>query len=209
VARDPDPRDRRKNAVRVTPQGTATLNRCLKLAEQANSELLSLLSTTECGQFISLLTLLQAAGTRQPPQLRFQLVDDATIEDWRYVHNTIIPTDPLSIEDVRERAQRNHLEVAYVHDLVVGCSTVRPPADEDPAATVIVRVLPEHRRLGYGTEFYERELEHAGTRDVQTVVLASNEDGLRFALTRGFVEIERYVLPGGTTPYIDLRMRRT
>ena len=52
VARDPDPRDRRKNSIRVTPQGAAALDRCLDLAEQANAELLSSLSPAERRQFI-------------------------------------------------------------------------------------------------------------------------------------------------------------
>lgn len=38
------------------------------------------------------------------------------------------------------------------------------------------------------------------------MVLASNEDGLRFPRKHGCVEIERYVLPGGTVPYVDLRL---
>lgn len=41
---------------------------------------------------------------------------------------------------------------------------------------------------------------------VDTVVLASNVDGLRFATNHGFVELERYVLPGDTIPFGDLRL---
>lgn len=37
-------------------------------------------------------------------------------------------------------------------------------------------------------------------------MLASNEEGLRFALARGFVEVERYVLPGDTIPFVALRL---
>jgi hypothetical protein len=42
---------------------------------------------------------------------------------------------------------------------------------------------------------------------VQTVVLASNEDGLAFALAQDFVEVERYTLPGASIPYITLELR--
>jgi hypothetical protein len=45
-----------------------------------------------------------------------------------------------------------------------------------------------------------------GAEVIETVVLSSNENGLRFARHRGFVEIERYLLPGDTTPWIDLRL---
>ncbi|MFF0628694.1 GNAT family N-acetyltransferase [Streptomyces sp. NPDC004296] len=138
-----------------------------------------------------------------------QPVTEAELADWQYVHNAIIPTHVLSLEDVRERSLRHHLEVAYLGDELVGCSTVRPPADDTGTATVIARVLPAHRGRGFGTELYARGLDRArelGARVVETVVLASNEDGLRFARQRGFVEIERYLLPGDTIHWIDLRL---
>ncbi|MET7911938.1 GNAT family N-acetyltransferase [Streptomyces avermitilis] len=137
-----------------------------------------------------------------------------SLQDWRHVHNTIIPAHPLSLDDVRERAGRNHLEVAYLDDTLIGCSTVRPPTDDpatdDPAAaTVIARVLAAHRGRGFGGEMYERGLKHArtlGSEVIETVVLSSNPDGLRFALKHGFAETERYLLPGDTVPWIDLRL---
>ncbi|MFF5970200.1 GNAT family N-acetyltransferase [Streptomyces sp. NPDC012769] len=133
----------------------------------------------------------------------------ALLADWRLIHNAIIPTAPLSADEVRERAARNRLEVAYADGTAVGCSTVRPPDEETPAATVISRVLPAYRGRGYGTALYERGLAHARTLSdagVETVVLASNQEGLRFALARGFVEVERYVLPGDTVPFVALRL---
>jgi GNAT superfamily N-acetyltransferase len=144
--------------------------------------------------------------------LRFERVDvdgDTLLEDWRYVHNAIIPTAVLSLEEVRERAGRNRLTVAYLDDLPVGCSTVRPPAEASTAATVIARVLPDHRGRGFGGQLYERGLADAralGAPVIETCVLESNPEGLRFALGRGFVETERYVLPGDSVPFIDLRL---
>ncbi|HYJ66052.1 MAG TPA: GNAT family N-acetyltransferase [Nocardioidaceae bacterium] len=85
--------------------------------------------------------------------------DEASLKDWRHVHNEIIPTHLLSLDDVRE-----------------------------------------HRRQGFGEELYARGLDRArelGAKVIVTVVLSSNEDGLRFAHKHGFVEVERYVLPGG------------
>ncbi|MBS2534080.1 winged helix-turn-helix transcriptional regulator [Catenulispora sp. NF23] len=55
VVRDPDPRDRRKNVIRVTPQGSAALNRCLKEAERVNAELLAPLEDGERRQLLELL----------------------------------------------------------------------------------------------------------------------------------------------------------
>ncbi|MEV8477568.1 GNAT family N-acetyltransferase [Streptomyces sp. NPDC051173] len=142
--------------------------------------------------------------------LRIQRPDgDAMLKDWQYAHNVIIPTHSLSLDEVRERARRNHLEIAYLDGDLVGCSTVRPPTDETLTATVIARVLDAHRRQGFGEELYERGLHRArelGAKVIETVVLSSNEDGLRFALKHGFVETERYLLPGDTIPWIDLRL---
>ncbi|AKU14735.1 GNAT family N-acetyltransferase [Luteipulveratus mongoliensis] len=145
--------------------------------------------------------------------LRFErAVDDKTLEDWRYVHNVVIPTVSLSLDEVRERTQRNHLEVAYLGDVLVGNCTVWPPSEETPAARVIARVLVEHRRQGFGEQLYRRALDRAramGATTFGSVVLSSNPDGLHFALQHGFVETERYVLPGETIPWIDLQYQDT
>ncbi|MFI0904031.1 GNAT family N-acetyltransferase [Streptomyces sioyaensis] len=145
--------------------------------------------------------------------LRFQQPDgDATLKDWQHVHNVIIPTHLLSLEEVRERAQRHHLEVAYAGDELVGCSTVRPPAEDTLTATVIARVLEARRGQGFGEELYARGLGRArelGAEVIETVVLSSNKDGLRFAHKHGFVETERYLLPGDSIPWIDLRLSRS
>ncbi|WP_052868809.1 GNAT family N-acetyltransferase [Streptomyces niger] len=135
--------------------------------------------------------------------------DDATFKDWQHVHNVIIPTHVLSLDEVRERAQRHQLHIAYRGDDLVGCSTVRPPADDTRTATVITRVLAAHRRRGFGEELYVHGLNRArelGAEEIETVVLSSNQDGLRFALKHGFVETEQYLLPGETIPWIDLRL---
>ena len=136
-------------------------------------------------------------------------VGDVGLEDWRYVHNVVIPPHQLSLEDVRERAERNRLEVAYLGDELIGCTTVRPPTSDSPAATVIARVLPARRRQGFGEQLYARALEYARTLEtdtIETVILASNTDGLRFAQNHGFVEIETYLRPGETIPYIEARL---
>jgi GNAT superfamily N-acetyltransferase len=143
-------------------------------------------------------------------QLRIEPVgSDHTIEDWQHVHNTIIPGDPLSLADIRERLQRNRLEVAYLGDALVGCTTVRPPQPDTGAATAIVRVLPEHRGQGLGRQLYARALSQArelGADRIETIVWASNVDGLLFAQANGFVEVSRYLPPGEEVPYLTLRL---
>ncbi|MEV8093100.1 GNAT family N-acetyltransferase [Kitasatospora sp. NPDC085879] len=142
--------------------------------------------------------------------LHFRPVDgEAALEEWRQVHNTIIPTAPLALDEVRRNAERYHLEVARLGGEAVGCSTVRPPTEEEPAATVIARVLPEHRGRGIGGLIYRQGLARArefGAERIETIVLASNTEGLAFALARGFVQVEEYLLPGDTVPFLTLRL---
>ncbi|MFF3711807.1 GNAT family N-acetyltransferase [Streptomyces phaeochromogenes] len=151
--------------------------------------------------------------------LRVERVDatEPLLEDWRHVHNVIVPPAAMDLDEVRERAGRNHLEVAYLggvsgdgtDDVLVGCTTVRPPTDDTATATVIARVLPGHRRQGLGEQLYVRALAQArelGARRIETVVLAANTEGLRFAERHGFVEFDRYTLPGESALWIDLRL---
>lgn len=131
------------------------------------------------------------------------------LAQWRAIHNEIVPTAVLSEAEVEERATRHLLTVAYDNETLVGCATVRPPVHGEPTATVIVRILPPYRRRGLGTAYLEGQLavarERGGGR-IETVVLASNEDGLDFALAHGFVEHDRYLLDGDTVPFIDLHL---
>ncbi|MFD3585892.1 GNAT family N-acetyltransferase [Streptomyces sp. NPDC058683] len=114
----------------------------------------------------------------------------------------------MSAAEARERLARGYrLENAYLGDVLVGCSTVRPAVDG--VVTVIARVLPGFRGRGFGNALYERGLAHArvqGADAVETCVLAVNEDGLRFAGRRGFAEVERYVLDGEDDEWVDLRL---
>ena len=134
--------------------------------------------------------------------------DEQTLLDWQQVHNEIIPTAPLSVDEIRERVTRNVLEVAYDGDVLVGCSTVRPPSEETSAAVVIARVLPAYRRRGFGTAIYEHCLRRGRELGdgIETHILSSNDDGVRFAKAHGFVEVETYLLPGDTIPFIELRL---
>ncbi|KOV92678.1 MarR family transcriptional regulator [Streptomyces sp. NRRL B-1140] len=61
VVREPDPKDRRKNAVSLTERGERLLKRCEKAARAANDELLAPLSAAEREQFTAM--LLRISGT--------------------------------------------------------------------------------------------------------------------------------------------------
>lgn len=156
------------------------------------------------------LTLAQDYLVRVP--LDIVVARGPLLEEWRAIHNAIIPTAPLSAaDDVAERAGRNRLTLAYASGELVGNATVRPPREPDAVATVIVRILPQHRRQSHGTAYLDAELAHAaalGARRIETVVLASNTDGLAFAQAHGFVEHDRYLIDGDTVPFIDLHLER-
>src|SRR4051794_5872664 len=61
VLREPDPADRRKNAVSLTDDGERLLKRCEKMAREANDELLAPFSAAERAQFMNL--LIRISGT--------------------------------------------------------------------------------------------------------------------------------------------------
>jgi GNAT superfamily N-acetyltransferase len=131
------------------------------------------------------------------------------LEQWRHVHNVVVPPAAMSTAEAEERLSRYRLENAYLGDVLVGCSTVRPPEGDGAAATVIARVLPAFRGRGIGTALYENGLAHArvpGAGPLRTCVLAADADGLRFARARGFTETERYVLDGRDGAWVDLRL---
>ncbi|MFB7332954.1 GNAT family N-acetyltransferase [Streptomyces adustus] len=143
------------------------------------------------------------AGLRMAP-----VAGEAMVEQWRHVHNVVVPPAAMTPAEARERVGRNRLVNAYLGDVLVGCSTVRPPEGAEAVATVIARVLPAFRRRGFGTALYEDGLAEArrlGARTVEAVILAANEDGVRFAEARGFVEVERYVLDGESDLWLTMR----
>ncbi|MFI1796246.1 MarR family winged helix-turn-helix transcriptional regulator [Streptomyces sp. NPDC020379] len=56
ITRAPDPADRRKNAISLTPEGRRLRARLAILGEEANETLLAVLSPAEREQFLALLT---------------------------------------------------------------------------------------------------------------------------------------------------------
>ncbi|MEU7901637.1 MarR family winged helix-turn-helix transcriptional regulator [Actinoplanes sp. NPDC049118] len=62
VQRRPDPADRRRNIVTVTPQGRRRARALAERAEQIQDELLAPLSATERGELVRLLRLVSAGA---------------------------------------------------------------------------------------------------------------------------------------------------
>lgn len=63
VVREPDPNDRRKNAVSLTGKGGRLLKRCEKAAREANDALLAPLTAAERDRFMDL--LIRISGTQR------------------------------------------------------------------------------------------------------------------------------------------------
>ncbi|MGW5134532.1 MarR family winged helix-turn-helix transcriptional regulator [Streptomyces sp. NPDC004135] len=62
AVREPDPKDRRKNAVSLTVRGARLLKRCETAARAANDELLAPLSAAEREQFTGMLRRISGTG---------------------------------------------------------------------------------------------------------------------------------------------------
>lgn len=141
--------------------------------------------------------------------LRIVPVSDDNVAAWCSVHNEIISTDPLTVAQCLERADLYLLTLAHRDGVLVGNATVRPPQNAGGSAVVIVRILPPYRRQGLGSEYLASVLSEAqalAAAEIETVVLSSNEAGLRFAVVHGFVEFNRYTLDGADIPYVELRL---
>ena len=63
-----------------------------------------------------------------------EVADEQSVADWQRVHNEIIPTDPLSLDDVRERSARHRLELAHLADAVPSGTPpcAGPPMTREP-----------------------------------------------------------------------------
>ncbi|MFJ6667797.1 hypothetical protein [Streptomyces sp. NPDC091383] len=86
------------------------------------------------------------------------------------------------------------------------------PVRDAVVATVITRTPPEFRRRGFGTVIYGNALDRARARGagvVETRVRAADGDGPRFAVRRGFEEVERHMPDGERDEWVDLRLLGT
>jgi GNAT superfamily N-acetyltransferase len=119
-------------------------------------------------------------------------VDDADKAASLAIYNAIWPLDAVTINEVRSLESRAS---AYADFLApggsawVGLLPWRPGFGE-----TFVTVLPEHRRHGLGTAFYERISEWLADHDIDRIdatVPEDDEESIAFALKRGFQEVER------------------
>lgn len=123
---------------------------------------------------------------------------DADLAGWCEVWNAITPREPNSIEDVRRRLERQPERlylVALEGDEVVGLGFCGPSQSPERTA-IVVRVLPEHRRRGIGSELLDLAVAHApglGRPHVSGMVFEDDPESVAWVTNRGFEEYDRQV----------------
>ena len=122
-------------------------------------------------------------------------VTDEDYEAWRQVRIAVLPYErTASVADLRASESPERLMVlARVDGTVVGHG-LSDRADSAGAGSVIPRVLPEHRRRGYGTALLERLIEHVDGLGFPMLRAGADDEGsLAFAHRFGFTEVNREV----------------
>jgi mycothiol synthase len=108
------------------------------------------------------------------------------------IYNEIWPLDAVTIVEVRSLESRAS---AFADFLAPGGSAWVGLLPWRPGiAETFVTVLPEHRRQGLGTAFYEwisRWLAERGADQIDAAVPEDDDESIAFALKRGFHEVER------------------
>jgi len=123
---------------------------------------------------------------------------DADLAGWCEVWSAITPREPVTLEQVKRRLERQPERlflIAEKDSRLVGSGLVAP-SDSPNRKFVGVRVLPEWRRRGVGSELYDRALVHARALDpewISTMLSEADSDSMAWAERRGFEEYGRQV----------------
>jgi GNAT superfamily N-acetyltransferase len=119
-------------------------------------------------------------------------VDDADKAASLAIYNAIWPLDAVTMAEVRSLESRASAHADFLApggSAWVGLFPWRPGFGE-----TFVTVLPEHRRQGLGTAFYELISEWLADHDIDRIdatVPEHDEESIAFAAKRGFQEVER------------------
>jgi mycothiol synthase len=123
---------------------------------------------------------------------------DADLAGWCEVWSAITPREPVTLEQVKRRLERQPERlflVAGENGRFVASGLVAP-SDSPNRKFVGVRVLPEWRRRGIGSELYDRALVHARALEpewISTMLSEADSDSMAWAERRGFEEYGRQV----------------
>jgi GNAT superfamily N-acetyltransferase len=118
--------------------------------------------------------------------------DDADKAASLAIYNAVWPLDAITIDDARSFESRAS---AYADFIAPGGSAWVGLLPWRPGfGGTLVTVLPEHRRQGLGTAFYERIsawLAELDVHQMDATVPEDDEESIAFAVKRGFHEVER------------------
>lgn len=123
---------------------------------------------------------------------------DADLAGWCEVWTAITPREPVSLHQVKRRLERQPdrlFLVAEENGRFVGSGLVAP-SDSPDRRFIGVRVLPDWRRRGIGSDLYDRALVHAQALQpewISTQVSEADPDSVAWTERRGFVETQRQV----------------
>jgi GNAT superfamily N-acetyltransferase len=112
-------------------------------------------------------------------------------------YNAVWPQEAISMDDVRsyKKSVPNHTDlVARIAGEVAGSAFAAIQPQRPDVVVALVTVLPERRRRGVGTGFYEAISTWARERGLETIEAVVSDDdpeSLAFAERRGFVEDRR------------------
>jgi mycothiol synthase len=123
---------------------------------------------------------------------------DADLADYCEVWTAITPRDPTAVEEVKRRIERQPERlylVAEVDGDSVGVGFAGP--SQSPERTALeIRVLPDYRRRGIGSEVLDRLVAHAselGPEWVSGMVAEDDSESVEWVQRRGFEEYGRQV----------------
>jgi mycothiol synthase len=121
--------------------------------------------------------------------------DDAELERWLELRNTVVPDDAITIEDIRswmDASKQLHL-LAFADEEVVAVGfAVKTPWQPEPRVAPLVPYLNRHR--GLGSALLEELSRWAAANEAGALlafVELGDAESIGFAERRGFAEIRR------------------
>ena len=118
---------------------------------------------------------------------------DADLDAWAELKSTVVPNEPVTVEQLRLSAEPDRkLVLAELDGVVAGCG-IADRSSFGGRAFIAVRVLDEHRRRGVGTALlhelagYARSL---GLTDINAFVYADEPHSVAFAENLGLLDVD-------------------